>query len=181
MKILSQLARSTIMEHQQMSQWSVVSSSAALAAAIFLHTIEEGFQHPTYQRRAFAIDHPSTSIELLLDSLPIFLVLPLAVGLSYYQLWVRDTLTTVAVLHPIFDHVALTRRYRHRRPGSRSALLLLLPLGVAQVLLQSCRRLPSLPAHVAIIGIGLGTLISIYLYIAAEADIRALAKKGRLI
>jgi Protein of unknown function with HXXEE motif len=174
MKILSH--RNTMHGHQK----SVVSSSAALAAAIFLHTIEEGWQHPAYQQQAFGIQQPSTTIELWLDSLPIFLVLPLAVYLSYYQMWIRDTLTSVAILHPILDHMALTRKWRHRRPGSRTAMALLLPLGVANVLMHS-RRPSLLPAHLTLIGAGLGTLISIFLYFEAEADIRALlVKESRL-
>ena len=141
-------------------------ASTALAAAIGIHTVEESFQAPTYQT-GFGLDKTNTVTEVLMDSLPIFVVLPLSAYATKYLSWIRDTLTMVALFHPFLDHVVLTLMHKRKRPGSLTALGLMLPLGVLNI----SSRVPSIG------GGGLGILISIFLYVAAEADVQDILKR----
>lgn len=150
-----------------------VTASTALAAAIALHTVEESFQVPWYHR-ALGLDRTSTVSQVLLDSVPIFIVLPLSAYLSSYHAWIRGTLATVALTHPLLDHVALTVQWRKPRPGLGSALGLLLPLGVWNV----AKILPT--SHSSVVGGGaVGFFISILLYVAATMDIESMIHKTR--
>lgn len=138
-----------------------------LAASIWLHTMEEVTQVPAYQR-ALGARTINTRSEVLMDSLPIFLVLPLSAGLSQKWAWIRDTLAVVALLHPILDHVLLAfqRKKIVMRPGTTSALLLALPLGILN---YSNRK--EFGYRKSLAGAGLGLAISIFLYVAAKAEI----------
>ena len=145
-------------------------ASAVLAIAITVHTVEESFQAPSYQQKLERLgllssnDVFASPTAVLLDSLPIFAVLPLAVYLTNYWPWIRDSLMVVATLHPLLDHVVLSRPLRLWRPGSFTALGVLFPLGISYW--GSSSRVGEGP-----FGIGIGLLVSILLYIAAQAEI----------
>ena len=153
--------------------------SSVLAGAIALHTVEESFQVPYYQQTMMMHGgYPINTVsEVLLDSLPIFAVLPLSVYLTrqYKMIWIRDTLTVVSLLHPFMDHVFLTFQWGKRRPGSLTALGMVFPLGIwsTAVQISSVRRRRRM-ADISILGCGLGLAISILLYVAADVEIRAM-------
>ena len=149
----------------------------ALAASIFFHTLEESFQVPAYQQALLGSNNATTIntvSEILLDSLPIFVILPLAAFLSKQQQplprfsWIHDTLATVAVVHPVLDHVVLTVLHNQIRPGFTTAMLILFPLGMWNYYFgwKDSQYGPSIP------GIGLGLVISLFLYVVAKTDIR---------
>ena len=152
--------------------------SSVLAGAIALHTVEESFQVPYYQQ-AMNVYRINTVSEVLLDSLPIFAVLPLSVYLTrqYKMIWIRDTLTVVSLLHPFMDHVFLTFQWGKRRPGSLTALGMVFPLGIWSTTVQPSsvrsRRRRRI-TDISILGYGLGLAISILLYVAADVEIRAM-------
>ncbi|CAB9514377.1 expressed unknown protein [Seminavis robusta] len=146
-------------------------ASSALATAIALHTVEESFQVSSYQQK-LGLKITNTFSEVLLDSLPIFVVLPIAAVLSKSFHWVRDSLVVVAVLHPILDHVVLTLKGRKQRPGSITAMAMVLPLGAANVLLAKSDGPPSM------LGGGIGIIISLFLYIVADADIKDMIQRS---
>ncbi|KAL3941561.1 MAG: hypothetical protein SGARI_000561 [Bacillariaceae sp.] len=143
-------------------------SSSLLATAIALHTVEEALQIPAYQRAYLGSKQPNTVPEVLLDSLPIFLLLPLAAWLQPTLVWITDTLATVAVLHPLMDHVALALHYnKQRRPGSATALGMLLPLGVLHAWQRNFNHRTSL------VGVAVGAALSLFLYVVAKSEIEA--------
>ena len=155
--------------------------SSVLAGAIALHTVEESFQVPYYQQTMMMHGgYPINTVsEVLLDSLPIFAVLPLSVYLTrqYKMIWIRDTLTVVSLLHPFMDHVFLTFQWGKRRPGSLTALGMVFPLGIwsTAVQISSVRsRRRRRITDISILGYGLGLAISILLYVAADVEIRAM-------
>jgi hypothetical protein len=64
-----------------------------------------------------------------LDNLPIFIALAIGAMLgSKWSIW-AGIIPTVAITHPILDHAALSFTHRQLRPGTATALLLMLPLG----------------------------------------------------
>ena len=146
---------------------SDVAASSALAAAITVHTLEESFQVPSYQI-ALGLHQISTVSEVLLDSLPIFAVLPVAAFATKRFPWIRDTLTGVALFHPILDHVLLSLRWKHSRPGTFTALTLLSPLGILNLMDKN---------KISILGGGLGLVISHFLYLAAKWEMQDMSKR----
>ena len=150
---------------------SDVGVSSAFAAAIAIHTVEESFQVPSYQV-AFGYQQPNTISEVLLDSLPIFLILPFAAYLTRALPWIRDTLLAVALFHPFLDHLLLSLKWKRRRPGSLTAFTLLLPLAIFNLTQNNTKR-------ISLLGGGLGLLISIFLYVAAKTEIETLVHNRR--
>ena len=210
--------------HDDASNWqpksSICTTTSLLALSIFVHTIEESFQVPSYQQgmneivtitaaaggggASSTISKINTVSEVLLDSVPIFVILPFAAYLSSTsssrKKWIHDTLMTVSVLHPIFDHVLLTFKFKYttnydrilRRPGTVTALLLVFPLGIYCLLQKKISILPRQGKHnnnkkndynynfpfpsstptLSLSGVGLGLLISILLYVVADIEIQ---------
>lgn len=156
----------------------IPTASSTLAAIIVAHTLEESWQVPSYEAKLLQAKRSIHSTrEILLDSLPIFAVLPLASYLTYHNgwfSWIRDTLTVVAVLHPVLDHVVLTIQHHVQRPGTRTALLVVLPLGIWNV--YSSLQLKR-PNEMSITGGVLGVAISIGLYVPAVTEIMELQTK----
>ena len=157
-----------------------LSSPSLLAAAIAVHTVEEAAMLPSYQW-ALGLTPVNTIFETFLDSLPIFIVLPLASEFlaKRWSNGIRLVLATVCLVHPLSDHAYFTLKMNRLRPGSVTALLLLLPLGIWNIFHQPLRAdtrrtcISNLTLS-DLGGIALGGLISYFLYSEVAREFRAL-------
>ena len=148
----------------------LASSPTSLAASIVVHTIEEALSFPAYQN-AIGMEPKLTAAEVLLDSLPIFLLL---IVTPYLQdrLWsgVQATLASVCVFHPLSDHIYFSYKLQVLRPGSTTAIAGLLPLGILAFVQEAdCR------SH--FLGIVLGMLISWFLHYEVAVMMKSIALK----
>jgi Protein of unknown function with HXXEE motif len=99
-----------------------------LALAIVIHAIDEASAPQRAAGRGFAaLFEPA----IWQENLIIFLALILGAALGSYWLLLAGILPAVAVTHPFLDHVVLSFTHRQLRPGTFTALLLMLPIGIA--------------------------------------------------
>ena len=137
-------------------RFSIVSAES-LAAAIVVHTVEEAVSFPDYQRR-IRLQPLNTTVEVLLDNILVFVLLTVAPHVQK-RWWkgVHATLASVALLHPLADHVYFSAKFGVLRPGSVSAIACLLPLGGLTFVYEAgCR------SHIA--GVAFGVLITFFLH-----------------
>jgi hypothetical protein len=99
----------------------------SLALAIVIHTLAEAAAPRIMAGgRLVAIFDRAIWIE----NLPIFIALIIGAILGAQFPILASIIPAVAVTHPFLDHVALSFRHRQLRPGTATALLLMLPLGL---------------------------------------------------
>jgi hypothetical protein len=98
-----------------------------LVLAIAIHTLDEASAPQRSAGKGFlALFDPA----IWQENLVIFLALILAAALGSYWLLLASILPAVAVTHPFLDHVALSITQRQIRPGTLTALFLMLPMGI---------------------------------------------------
>jgi Protein of unknown function with HXXEE motif len=152
---------------------SWASSPSTLAAAIAIHTLEEAMILPFYQK-AIGMSHINTRLETILDSLPVFLILPLSSEYLTKMLGdnnIRLVLATICLWHPLFDHVYFTHKLRRLRPGSITAILMLLPLGIWNFFQYQLPK-DSRSQAFDMAAVGLGGLISYFLYSEVATELK---------
>jgi Protein of unknown function with HXXEE motif len=98
-----------------------------LVTAIIIHTLAEA---SAPRRIAGQGLRAVFDRAIWLDKLPTFIALLMAGILGSQWSILTGIIPTVAIAHPLLDHVALSVVYRKLRPGSGTALFLMLPLGV---------------------------------------------------
>jgi hypothetical protein len=98
-----------------------------LALAIVIHSLAEA---STPGRIAGQGLQAVFDRSIWLDNLPIFIALVIGAILgSQWSIW-AGIIPAVAITHPFLDHVTLSIGGRKLRPGTGTALFLMLPLGV---------------------------------------------------
>ncbi|MBE9033392.1 HXXEE domain-containing protein [filamentous cyanobacterium LEGE 11480] len=100
-----------------------------LAFALILHTFEEGWL-PEYHKvkpdwRSVVFNRP-----LLLDNLPIFIFAIILGAIGWRWPIISGILPAIGITHPLFDHVGLSWKAGHFRPGGWTAIFLLFPLSL---------------------------------------------------
>jgi hypothetical protein len=149
------------LETQMIIAWS---SPSTLAIAIAVHSFEEAIMLPLYQK-SIGLSTINTKMEILLDNLPVFLILPFSSEYLTKVLGddtVRLVLATICLLHPLSDHVYFTNKLKRLRPGSITAIFLLLPLGFWNILLLRETNIESHLSSNNLAAIALGSGISFF-------------------
>lgn len=136
-----------------------------LAFALVVHTIEEGWL-PEYEKgrsegqvswRSLVFNRP-----LLLDNGPIFIFAITLAAIGWRVPLLAGLLPAICLTHPLLDHVGLSWKTRHFRPGSWTGLFLLFPLSVWVYGLSNAQNLFK-PYEMLISGF-IGLAISIWLF-----------------
>ena len=144
-----------------------------LAFALVIHTIEEGW-FPEYQKsqstghvnwRSLIFNRP-----LLLDNGPIFIFAITLAAIGWQVPLLAGLLPAIGLTHPLLDHVGLSWKTRHLRPGSWTGLFLLFPLSIWVYSLSSTQNLFK-PYEFLISGLS-GLAISMWLFWMVDQELQ---------
>lgn len=140
-----------------------------LAFALIIHTIEEGWL-PVYKSgqsnwRSLVFNRP-----LFLENLPIFIFAIALAAVGWRWPLLAGILPAIGLTHPLLDHVGLSWKTRHLRPGSWTGLFLLFPLSIWVFAIGNTQQL-FMPYEVFISG-SIGLAISIWLFWMVDQEIQ---------
>ena len=112
-----------------------------------------------------------TNYALLTEHIPIF-VFAIALAIIAWRLpLISGILPAVCLTHPLIDHIGLSVKYHEFRPGSFSAIFLMLPLSLWLYDIASNQNFFPISALVISGAIGLG--ISIWLWWEVEKELKS--------
>lgn len=140
-----------------------------LAFALIIHTIEEGWL-PEYRSgqsdwRALVFNRP-----LFLENFPIFIFAVALAAIGWRVPLIAGVLPAVGLTHPLLDHVGLSWKARHFRPGSWTGIFLLFPLSIWVYGLGN--RYNLFQSYEFFISGGIGLAISIWLFWIVDQEIQ---------
>jgi Protein of unknown function with HXXEE motif len=140
-----------------------------LAFTLIIHTIEEGWL-PEYLKvkpnwRSVLFNRP-----LFLENLPVF-IFSIVLGMVGFRYPILGgILPAVGLTHPLLDHLGLSWKTRHLRPGSWTGLFLLLPLSIWTYFLSNSYHL--FKSHELLISGMVGLAISLWLFWMVDQEIQ---------
>lgn len=100
-----------------------------LGISLIVHTIEEAWL-PEWQRVRPNWQAAIFNRSLFLDNLTIFIFAIILAAIGWRWPIISGILPAIGLTHPIFDHVGLSWKAGHIRPGSLTGLFLFFPLSI---------------------------------------------------
>lgn len=150
------------MEIQDIALW-------LLAFALIIHTIEEGWL-PEYEGKQSDWKALVFNRSLFLEYLPIFIFAIVLAAIGWHLPLLSGILPAIGLTHPVLDHVGLSWKTQHLRPGSWTGILLFFSLSVWFYIISNAQNL--LKPYELLISGTIGLAISIWLFWMVEQDIQ---------
>lgn len=150
------------MEIQDIAFW-------LLAFALIIHTIEEGWL-PEYEGKQSDWRALAFNRSLFLEYLPIFIFAIVLATIGWHLPLLSGILPAIGLTHPVLDHVGLSWKTQHLRPGSWTGIFLFFSLSVWFYIISNAQNLFK-PYELLISGI-IGLAISIWLFWMVEQEIQ---------